>query len=285
MNRFALLCCAALTACGAMTSTPLDAGTHLHTHADVTKLTFKAKVGAQDFACDQTYQLGTPATQYKPRDFRLYVHDVVLTTQEGVDVPFALTDDGTFQRAGVALLDFENKAGECSNGTAETHTTLDGKAAGGHYHKLSFTLGVPFEQNHQDAAAAQAPLNSTAMFWNWMGGYKFLKIDGVTTGLPMGHNLHVGSTACMAGATPNSVASCSNANRLRVTLDFDPDSDVVVLDLASLFETSNLDTNLAMSAPGCMSAPTDTDCAPVFSKLGLPFGGTAAGPQAFFKVQ
>ncbi len=289
MNRFTLLCCAALTACGAMTSTPPDAGTdagvHMHMHADVTKLTFKAKVGAQDFACGQTYQVGAPATQYKPRDFRLYVHDVVLTTQEGVDVPFTLTDDGAFQRAGVALLDFENKAGECSNGTDVTHTTLDGKAKGGHYHKLSFTLGVPFDQNHQDAAAAQVPLNSTAMFWNWMGGYKFLKIDGVTTGLPMGHNFHVGSTACVAGTTPNSVASCSNSNRVRVTLDFDPDADVVVLDLASLFETSNLDTNLAMSAPGCMSTPTDTDCGPLFSKLGLPFGGAAAGVQAFFKVQ
>lgn len=283
MNRFTLLCCAALTACGPAASTTRDAGAHVHN--DVTKLTFKAKVGTQDFACGQTYQVGMPATQYKPRDFRLYVHDVVLTTQEGTDVPFVLTDDGAFQRAGVAMLDFENKAGECSNGTEVTHTTLDGNAEGGHYHKLSFTLGVPFDQNHQDAAAALAPLNSTAMFWNWMGGYKFLKIDGVTTGLPTGHNLHVGSTACVAGATPNSVASCSNPNRVRVTLDFDPDEQVVVLDLASLFETSNLDTNLAMSAPGCMSTPTDTDCAPVFSKLGLPFGGAAAGAQAFFKVQ
>lgn len=283
MNRFTLLCCVALTACGPAASTTPDAGAHVH--ADVTKLTFKAKVGTQDFACGQTYQVGTPATQYKPRDFRLYVHDVVLTTQEGTDVPFVLTDDGAFQRAGVAMLDFENKAGECSNGTEVTHTVLDGNAEGGHYHKLSFTLGVPFDQNHQDAAAALAPLNSTAMFWNWMGGYKFLKIDGVTTGLPTGHNLHVGSTACVAGATPNSVASCSNPNRVRVTLDFDPAEQVVVLDLASLFETSNLDTNVALSAPGCMSTPTDTDCAPLFSKLGLPFDGAAAGAQAFFKVQ
>jgi uncharacterized repeat protein (TIGR04052 family) len=285
MNRYTLLCCAVLTvACGPVASTP-DAGTHSHTLADLTTLSFKARVGTQDFACGQTYQVGSPPTQYQPRDFRLYVHDVVLTTEDGRDAPFVLTDDAVFQRAGVALLDFENKASECSNGTLATHTTLEGTAAGGHYHRLSFTLGVPFDQNHQDAAAAQAPLNSTAMFWSWMGGYKFLKVDGVTTGLPTGHNIHVGSTACVAGATPNSVASCSNPNRLRVTLDFDPQSQVVVLDLAALVATANLDTNLAMSAPGCMSAPTDTDCAPIFSKLGLPFGGVAAGPQAFFKAQ
>lgn len=283
MNRLTLAASlAALAACGPMTATP-DSGTHAH--QDVTQLTFKAKVGTQDFACGTTYQVGTPQTQYKPRDFRLYLHDVVLTSEDGKDVPFVLSDDGTFQRQGVALLDFENKAGDCSNGTEATNTVLKGKAEGGHYTKLTFTLGVPFEQNHQDAAAAQAPLNSTAMFWNWMGGYKFLKIDGLTTGLPMGHNLHVGSTGCMAGATPNSVASCSNTNRVRVALDFNPELNTVVMDLASLLEGSNLDTNLAMSAPGCMSAPTDTDCATVFSKLGLPFGGAAAGPQVFFKVQ
>lgn len=272
-----------LAACGPVSS-GTDAGTH--THQDVTQLTFKAKVGTQDFACGQTYQVGTPATQYKPRDFRLYVHDVVLTTEDGTDVPFTLTDDGTFQRAGVALLDFEDKTGECGNGTDVTNTVLKGNAKGGHYHKLSFTLGVPFDQNHQDAAAAQAPLNSTAMFWNWMGGYKFLKVDGTTTGLPMGHNLHVGSTACQMGATPNSVSSCTNPNRPRITLDeFNPELNTVVLDLAALMDGANLDTNLAMSAPGCMSTPTDTDCAPLFLHLGLPFGGAAAGTQTFFKVQ
>ncbi|MCU0696256.1 MAG: metallo-mystery pair system four-Cys motif protein [Myxococcaceae bacterium] len=273
-----------LAACGPIATTPDGGGGH--THADVTQLTFKAKVGTQDFACGQTYSLGTPATQYRPRDLRLYVHDVVLTTEEGVDVPFTLTDDGTFQRGGIALLDFENKAGDCSAGTEATHTVLKGLAEGGHYEKLSFTVGVPFAQNHQDAAAAAAPLNSTAMFWNWNGGYKFAKIDGLTTGLPNGHNLHLGSTGCMAGPTPNSVASCTNANRPRVTLPFNPElGKAVVLDLARLFEGSNLDTNTAMTAPGCMSGATDPECAPLFQKFGLPFGTQAAGTQTFFSVE
>lgn len=291
MNRTTFLLVTGLfsaSACGPtpsmmMMTTP-DAGGHVH--APVTQLTFKAMVGTQPFACGQTYQLGTTNTQYKPRDFRFYVHDVVLQSEDGEDVPFVLTDDATWQRQGVALLDFENKAGECSNGTEATNGTLRGLAKGLHYHKLTFTLGVPFEQNHQDAAAAAAPLNSTAMFWNWMGGYKFLKIDGVTTGLPMGHNLHVGSTGCVAGATPNSVASCSAPNRVRVTLnDFTPETNVVVLDLAALMSTSNLDTNLAMSAPGCMSGATDTDCGPFFAKLGLPFGGATTAVQGAFFVQ
>ncbi len=283
MNRFALTASfTVLAACGP-TLTTADAGAH--THQDVRQITFKAKVGTRDFACGTTYQVGTPQTQYRPRDFRLYVHDVALTTEEGVEKPFVLSDDGALQRQGVALLDFENKAGDCSSGTEVTNTVLTGNAEGEHYRKLSFTLGVPFALNHQDAAAAQGPLGSAAMFWNWMGGYKFLKVDGFTTGLSTGHNVHLGSTGCTAGPTPNSVASCSNANRPRVTLDFDPEVNVVVLDLAALFEGSNLDTNLAMSAPGCMSGPTDTDCAPIFSRLGLSFGSAAAGSQSFFKVQ
>lgn len=243
-------------------------------------------VGTKPFACGQTYQLGTTNTQYKPRDFRLYVHDVTLHTESGEVVPFALTDDGAWQRAGVAMLDFEDKQGECSNGTEATHSVLTGTAKAAAYHALSFNIGVPFEQNHQDAAAATAPLNSTAMFWNWMGGYKFLKIDGLTTGLPMGHNFHVGSTGCTAGTTPNSVASCSTPNRVTVMLHgFDPAKSAVVFDLAELMKTSNLDVDQAMSAPGCMSTPTDADCGPLFGQLGLPFGTTAAGTQAFATLE
>lgn len=249
----------------------------------ITELPFKAKVGSQDFACGQTFQLGTPATQYKPRDLRLYVHDVTLTTAGGVDERFVL-ETNAFQRNGLALLDFENKAGDCANGTEETHTVLKGSVIDKTFATVSFTLGVPFEENHQDAAAAAAPLNSTAMFWNWNGGYKFLKADGLTTGLPNGHNMHLGSTGCVAGSTPNSVASCANANRVRVTLPFDAKKKIV-LDLAKLFEGVNLDTNVAMTAPGCMSTATDTDCALIFQHLGLPFGAAAAQPQTFFTVE
>lgn len=284
----ATLSAVTLVACGPASSTN-DGGTGGGggSSMGVTSIAFKAKVGTQDFACGQTYTLGNPQTQYQPRDFRLYVHDVKLVAHDGSTAPFALTDDGVWQRAGIALLDFENKAGECANGTTETNVTLRGGAPANDYHQLKFTLGVPFSANHQDATAALPPLNTTAMFWSWMGGYKFLRADGVTTGLPMGHNLHLGSTACVAGSTPNSVERCDNPNRLEVTLDFDPTVDAVVVDLAAVLGDVAIDTNLANSAPGCMSAPTDVDCAPIFANLGLGFGGTAGNPanQKLFKKE
>lgn len=89
----------------------------------------------------------------------------------------------------------------------------------------------------------------------------------------------------MPGATPNSVTSCSAPNSVRVVLTgFDAEKSVVTLDLATLFAGSNLDTNMAMTAPGCMSGPTDADCAPIFSRLGLPFGTAAATPQTVFTL-
>ncbi|MGV3623782.1 MAG: MbnP family copper-binding protein [Archangium sp.] len=275
-----------LVGCGGM-QTPTDGGTgggEGHHHDEVTELKFAAKVGTQDFACGNTYTLGTTNTEYKPRDLRFYVSDVVLTSTDDLEVPFTLSASA-FQGDGVALIDFEDATGECSSGgTSQKNTSLVGTAEGGHYKAITFTLGIPFAKNHVDATAAAAPLNSSAMFWSWNSGFKFMKIDGVTTGLPMGHNLHVGSTGCMAGATPNTVSSCTAENRARITVTgFNTENGVVVLDLAKLFEGSDLDTNQA-GAPGCMSGATDPECAPIFQRLGLPFGGNAAVTQTVFSA-
>jgi len=251
-------------------------------------IVFKPRVGSQDFACGQQYTgVGTTATAYEPKDFRLYVHNVRLLSH-GTEVPLALTDDGAWQQDGVALLDFEDKTGLCSNGTAATNDRLVGKAPAGHYTGLRFAVGVPFEKNHQDASTANAPLNVSTLFWSWAGGYKFIRLDGRTTGLPNGHNLHLGSTECQTSG-PNQVTSCQNANRFEVEIpDFDPtQAQRVVLDVAAVFSSSNLDANQAQSGPGCMSEPADTDCAPIFDRLGLAFGGTQANPahQLFFRKE
>lgn len=266
----------------------LDAG---HVHFPVTSIAFKARVGTRDFACGQRYVLGTTGTSYRPQDFRLYVHDVALITEYGTSVPFELADDGVWQRREVAMLDFEDGTGECSNGTAAMHTTLEGFAYGAHYQFLEFTLGVPFALNHQDATRAPPPLNSSAMFWSWQGGYKFLRIDGLTAGLPMGTVFHLGSTGCTPGALPNSVETCAAPNRVRISVPrFDPDdaeARTVVFDLERLFVGSNLDVNAPGTAEGCMSTPGDDECAPLFQRVGLPFDGVAGDPerQTFVRLE
>jgi uncharacterized repeat protein (TIGR04052 family) len=103
--------------------------------------------------------------------------------------------------------------GPCRNGTAATNTAVRGTCARGHaYTGVRFTLGVPFSRNHGDPTVAPSPLNNTAMFWNWQGGYKFLKFDTASSGQPAttkapdpqgggnasGFSVHLGSTVCAA---------------------------------------------------------------------------------------
>ena len=265
------------TACGDEHKAPLNLS-----------IAFKPMVGSQPFACGQVYTgVGTTATTYEPKDFRLYVHNVRLLS-DGAEVPVTLTDDGAWQQDGLALLDFEDKTGLCSNGTEATHDRLVGTVPDGHYLGLRFTVGVPFEKNHQDVSTATAPLSVSTLFWSWEGGYKFLRMDGRTPGLPNGHSFHLGSTGCQT-VGPNQVTSCQQANRFEVDLaDFDPTQPQrVVLDVAALFSGSNMDANQAQTPPGCMSAPDDSDCAPLFQRLGLAFGDLPANPanQLFFRKE
>lgn len=286
-----LLAVALLAGCPGQSNGPPDAGEHIH--LPVTQLRFVARVGAADFRCGQSYRLGTPATDYRPRDLRLYVHDIALINDAGVAVPFMLADDGEYQQRDVALLDFEDGTAECDGGTATTHTTLRGLAGGDHYERIEFTLGVPFELNHLGPTAATPPLDVPALWTGTETGYTFLRLDGVTPGLPQGHSLHVGSTGCVPGTTPGTVQRCTAPNRVRLSIpDFygatpeTPVARTVLLDVGALLEGSDLDANTAGTAPGCESSPDDPDCAPLFQRLGLPFGATPGAPEAqrFFRI-
>jgi uncharacterized repeat protein (TIGR04052 family) len=247
------------------------------------EIPFEAVVDEAPFACGVSYDnLGLTGTTYQPMDFRLYVHNVRLVDPFGEEVPVTLSEDGLFQHQGVALLDFADQGGLCSNGTAATHTKITGTAPAGDYTGLRFTLGLPFEQNHQDATLAPAPLNDLGMFWGWQFGYLFARIEGATNGLPQGHNFHLGSTGC-APPKPgqNGSTGCANPNTLEVDLaGFTPGEVAVFVDLGSLFLDSDLDSNTPETAVGCMSFPGDPECEPIFGALGLPFGNIPAQANA-----
>lgn len=280
LRSFSLLAAATATAA----SFGCDAPTPEPTGADVT-LAFEARVGDAPFACTSSYDgVGTSGTNLAPQDLRLYVHDVRLVTDGGEEVPLTMEEDGKFQRDGVALLDFEDRSGTCANGTPGTHTAITGTAPEGTYAGVRFTLGVPFELNHQNPATAAPPLDDTTMFWNWQGGYKFLRLDQATTGLGTGFFVHLGSTGCDGDPVTGGVTTCANENRPTVSLDgFDPTSGAVIIDVASLLADNDLDADQG-GAPGCMSGPTDPECGPIFSRLGLPFGPAPAGAQSLFRA-
>ncbi|MCY1032114.1 metallo-mystery pair system four-Cys motif protein [Corallococcus sp. BB11-1] len=249
-----------------------------------------ALVGAEPFACGSTYtNVGTTKTTYEPMDFRVYVHDVRLLTTDGQEVPVTL-EDSTWQHGGVALLDFANKDGLCTQGTEGMNMALKGTVPLGEYAGLRFRLGVPETLNHGDVSTAPAPLNDTGLFWSWRFGYLFTRIEGRTTGLPKGHVMHLGSTDCAPppeGQTTGT-AGCTNNNRPEVRLDtFNLETGKVVMDLGAFFSGSDLDTNATGTAEGCMSSQADSDCAPLFERLGLGFGAQAANPaaQSFIRAE
>lgn len=266
-------------------------------------LRFAAQVGNQPFACGQSYAaVGTTRSTITPSDFRFYISDVALVDEAGRAVPVTLSQDGIWQLDNIALLDFENGTGPCRNGTTGMNTEVRGSVPIGRYVGLRFSLGVPFARNHGDPTVAPSPLNLTAMFWNWQGGYKFVKFDTASSGqmantaLPhpqgggnaSGFSVHLGSTVCASPSrTEAPQAPCANPNRVAVSFErFDTTRQSVVADIGALLAGANVDVNAPNTSPGCMSFPGDADCPPVMGALGLAYGGSPApGPQRFFSVR
>lgn len=286
---------------------------------------FDAVVGDQAFVCGKSYDgIGITKSSITPSDFRFYVSEVELLDDNGEAVPLTLDQDGIWQYKNLALLDFEDGKGPCRNGNIGLHTAVTGSVPKGKYRGVRFTLGVPFELNHGDPTIAPSPLNFTSMFWVWQVGYRFVKIDMATNGLPQdpdappemsikdklafiaarektaasavaptrkppraaGFSVHLGSTDCASLSKTTPPTGCKNPNRVTITFDkFDSRKNIVVADLASLLRDANVDVNAPDTAPGCMAFTNDADCAPVMSAFGLPFNGQPVVPQRFFRVR
>lgn len=252
---------------------------------------FAAEMGGQPFACGTPYGgLGATKAEVQGTDFRMYISNVAMVAADGTRAPVTLAETD-WQHDGVALLDFEDGTAGCANGTAPLNTTLTGTVPEGDYTGLSFQIGVPFSMNHGDPTVAHTPLNLTSMFWNWRGGYKFLRIDMVPTDRgadgPKGWFLHLGSTMCDSpGRTDAPAAPCANPNLMDVVLtDFDPVANTIVVDPAPVVAGADLRVNAPDTSPGCMSFPGDSDCTTVMGKLGFAYGDLPAGDQQLIHVR
>lgn len=254
------------------------------------EINFAAAVGDESFECGGVYQnVGAGDSTLRLTDFRFYVSDVRLLTADGGEVPLELTEDGVWQRDGVALLDFEDGQNGCAFGNAPMNNVVRGTAPALSYTGVRFDLGLPFELNHGNAESETEPLNVTAMFWSWNGGYKFIRVDGFAGPIDnaINYNLHLGSTGCDSRAPViPPTGPCANPNLPEITLQgFNPSTNVIVADLAPLLADVDVEVNQEETAPGCQSQPFDSDCATIFPNLGLPFGETPPSTQKLFRVE
>lgn len=250
-------------------------------------LEFEGVVGDEPFDCESTYQLGTTGLVTQISEFKMFVSNVTLIDASGAEVAMELSDEGPWQEGTVALIDFEDATGACANGTPETNTSVTGTIpADFEPVGVNFEVGVPFESNHQNQATAPDPLSLAQMFWNWQGGYKFIRVDGVV-GESAGFRVHLGSTGCMlVDGSTTEVESCMNSNRIVVVRDnVDIDTDVFTVDAAELIEDLDLTPDDDGNSINCQSMPSEGDCAAVFPKFGLSFMGGDAGAQTFIQVR
>lgn len=249
-------------------------------------LTFAPLVNGEPFVCGDTYDnLGASGDQSLTiRDARFYAHNFRVVDANGNEFPIELEQDGTFQHGGLAYIDFSDSSLSGCEGNPQTRTTVVGTAPLGSYVALRFTVGVPFEDNHADASVAASPLNVTDMFWAWQSGYKFMRLDGASTGLP-DWRFHLGSTGCMGDPTAGGVTSCAAPNRVEVEIRSEHFMhEPISVDFGALLSDVDLDTQTENTPPGCMSGAMDPDCTPYFEALGLPHGTTAAGTQRVFSL-
>jgi uncharacterized repeat protein (TIGR04052 family) len=284
MSKTTILLGALALASSACGSSSDGAGGGGGTNGQAVTIQFQAMVGDQVFVCGDTYDnLGADNTSLQISDFRFYVQDVELRNADGNYVAVDL-DTSNWQTQNVALLDFENGCG--NEGNAETNTAITGTVPEGTYDGIRFAMGVPFALNHGNPSTAAPPLNLTTLQWDWQGGYKFLRIDSGTFSMA-DWRMHLGSTGCDGDPIAGGTTACSSPNRVAVDFaSFDPANGTVVANLAALVNGAALDQNQAGTPLGCMSGPaTDSDCAPLFENLGLPFEGSPAGTQQFFSVE
>ncbi|KST64525.1 MbnP family copper-binding protein [Mastigocoleus testarum] len=267
---------------------------------------FASKVGDTPFSCDSNYNLGKSATTTKIADFRFYISNIALIDANGKIVPLNLTQDNKWQYQNVALIDFEDKTGACTNGTTEIRNKVVGTVPKGNYRGLQFTLGVPSNLNHEDSTLAPSPLNLTSLWWNWRFGYKFARIDlknQVVSQNPhsqqkhkdnhrnaaksQGFPIHLGSTGCQAETSSQKPQTeCSNPNRSIISFtNFNPAKNVVIADIGKLLENTDLNKNQADTPAGCMSSPDDNDCRNLMESFGIPFGSDTTVKQTFFRVE
>lgn len=246
-------------------------------------LRFRARIGEQDFECGRAYpKLGAQGTDAEPRDLRMFVQDIALLRKaDGQAVPFELEDRAPFQAYGTALLDFENKRGACkAQGTEETNLVVTGHVPVDEYDGVVFSNGVPESVNHADPLGMTPPLTESALHWNWLGGFMFLKAELKQAKAEQeagSATLHLASRQC-EGA-PSSGYACKRQNRNRIELlGFDPSVDSIAIDVAALFADTDLN---AMTA--CHS--TQDTCPPLFSLLGIDFeSGRAVASQSVYRV-
>lgn len=235
--------------------------------------------------------MGTPKLSLAIHDVRFYIFGVEAHESESDTwTNLSVNARDGWSKDGITLIDLSdytyNDGGE---GTTGMNNVIEGELPHGTYDNLRFTIGVPFEDNHEDVIKTGAPLNAQGMNWGWLSGHRFMRIDGEVCGENAepranggtGLVFHLGSTGCEGDPGLAPEAACANPNHAIIALDWTVGQNIL-LDLDALFADSDM---VNTGGPDlCMSGATDADCAPFFKALGIPFGDDENSSQTVFSA-
>jgi hypothetical protein len=152
----------------------------LNAEGQTLKLCFLGKFGTDTLKTGRKYRTaGGDSVRFEMAKF--YVSEIALVDSTGK----------SHYLMGTHLVDMLDSASQ-----ARGYAIISVKAIPGTYRGVRFSVGVPFEENHRDAALQSAPLGmESQMFWSWNSGYIFHRIEGKvdSAGVPKTFFYHIGT--------------------------------------------------------------------------------------------
>ena len=131
---------------------------------------------------------------------------------------------------------------------------------------LRFTLGVPFEENHQSLTAASLPLANSEMFTNEQSGHKFLRLDLSQPDKNREWKYHLGSIGCESASLSSApFKACAFTNRVEFILPMTQ----LDTDLALELSVSNIVSQVDLvNTEGCTTqTPEQQPCKKLLHNL------------------
>jgi hypothetical protein len=135
----------------------------LNAEGQTLKLCFLGRFGGDSLKTGRKYRTaGGDSVRFEMAKF--YVSEIALVDSNGK----------SHYLIGTHLVDMLDSASQ-----ARGYAIVSVKALPGTYRGVRFSVGVPFDENHRDAATQSAPLGTESnMFWTWNSGYIFHRVEG-----------------------------------------------------------------------------------------------------------
>ena len=173
---------------------------------------------------------------------------------------------GPMQSKSLALMQFHHA---CD--TQQNHTTIKlkaNKALLDRASAISFTIGVPFEDNHRVGEQSQAPLNHPPMFQSKQAGHSFMRInlrEVDTDKADHSWGFMLASGMCQSPDEAAPVVRCDKPNR--VTLDLPMRANVEDLRLTARLSQILFRANLTTAGDCNLATPEGSECRKVLANL------------------